>query len=330
MPIIAALLVIFVFFLVVAPHFGTVQNLQAVVSETAMLAILAAAETPVILTRNVDVSVGSIVGMTAFVTAQMLSQGVVKGWIAPLVISLAIGAALGLANGLIVVVGRVPSIIATLGTMSVFRGLLFMISGGQQIYAYQIPQQFSNIFTATLLGFPSFGVIALAVLVPGILLFRYVSWARELYAIGSNPAGARAVGIPVGRRILSGFILCGMLSGLVGYLFIARFASVTAVSAQGMELTAIAAAVVGGVSLFGGSGSLGGAMLGALILSILPNGLSLMNVSEFLKVVLQGVLIIGATAFHTTLSGHLSRIKAVGERAEPTTGRVARGASLDK
>jgi ribose/xylose/arabinose/galactoside ABC-type transport system permease subunit len=325
LPIVIAFVLVFLFFLVAAPRFATAQNLQAIVTETALLAILAAAETPVILTRNVDVSVGSIVGMTAFFTAQLLAQGTLKGWFTPLVLSLAIGAALGLLNGVIIVFGRVSSIIATLGTMSVYRGLLFVIMGGQQIYAYQIPQGFLSIYSTSVLGIPLFGIVALAVLIPGSLVLKKVPWARELYAIGSNPSGAQAIGIPVGWRTIVAFVWCGLLAGLVGYLFIAEFASVTATSAEGMELTAIAAAVVGGVSLFGGSGSLAGAMLGALILSVLPNGLALMNVSEFLKIVLQGALIVAATAFHTALGGQLTRLGA--RRPAPSPSAPGRATS---
>ena len=307
--IVGAVVLIAIFFVLLAPHFGSITNIQDIGSETAMLAILAAAETPVILTRNVDISVAAIVGMTAFITAQLLSDGFIKNSLESLLMALIVGAILGLINGTVVVVGRVPAIIATLGTDSIFRGLLIVISRGQQIYPSQIPPAIPDIFSITVLGIPSFVLIAVAVLIPGAFLMRYIPALRELYAVGSNPAGAQSVGIPVGRRILLAFILCGLLSGLVGFLFVSRFASVASNAASGMELTAIAAAVVGGVSLFGGSGSLVGAMLGALILSILPNGLALMNVSEFIQLILQGALIVGATAVHTALSGRLSRTK---------------------
>lgn len=325
-PVILAVVLIGLIFMVVAPNFASGQNLHDIVGETVLLAVLAAAETPVILTRSIDVSVGATVGLSAYVTASMLASNALNGWFEPLVVALAIGAVLGLINGLVVVYGRVPSIIATLGTMSIFRGLLFVVAGGSQIYAYQIPHPVLGVYTANIFGFPVFGLIALLVLVPGSLMLRYVPFARELYAVGSNPPGAKAVGIPVGNRTITAFLICGTLSGLAGYLFISEFAFVTSTSATGIELQAIAAAVVGGVSLMGGVGTFGGAMLGALIMSVLPNGLALMNVNEFLKTVLQGALIIMATGFHMRITGHLSRLQAFRSQKQRPEGEVARGA----
>jgi rhamnose transport system permease protein len=282
---------------ILEPRFVETASLRNLALNASIFAILAVGQTLVIITRNVDLSVGSVVGLTAFLAGDLLSQH--PGMALPLVFLLAIamGAACGLLNGFLTTWGQVPALVVTLGTLYAFRGLAFLWTNGRQINAETLPDSFLNIGTGTVLGVPYLVIIALVVVVVVGQWLRDFRAGRELYAIGSNPEGARLAGVRSDRRVLTAFMLAGALAGLGGALFTARFATVDATAGTGYELTVIAGAVVGGVAIFGGTGSVYGAALGALLLGTITSSLIVLRVEAFWQQAAIGALLLLAIAF---------------------------------
>ena len=282
---------------ILEPRFLETASLRNLALNASIFAILAVGQTLVIITRNVDLSVGSVVGLTAFLAGDLLSKH--PGMALPLVFLLAIamGAACGLLNGFLTTWGQVPALVVTLGMLYAFRGLAFLWTNGRQINAETLPESFLNIGTGTVLGVPYLVVIALVVVVVVGQWLRDFRAGRELYAIGSNPEGARLAGVRSDRRVLLAFVLAGALAGLGGALFTARFATVDATAGTGYELTVIAAAVVGGVAIFGGTGSVYGAALGALLLQTITSSLIVLRVEAFWQQAAIGALLLIAIAF---------------------------------
>ena len=250
-----------------------------------------------LVTRNVDLSVGSVLGLSAYLAGDLLSNH--PGMALPLVfvLGIALGAACGLLNGILVTWGQVPALVVTLGTLYMFRGLAFLWTDGQQVNAETLPDSFLNLGTDSILGVPILVIIALVVIVIVGQWLRDYRAGRELYAIGSNPEGARLAGVRSERRVLTAFVLAGALAGLGGVLFTARFGTVDATAGVGYELTVIAAAVVGGVAIFGGTGSVYGAALGALLLGTITSSLIILKVEAFWQQAAIGALLLLAIAF---------------------------------
>jgi rhamnose transport system permease protein len=282
---------------ILEPRFLETASVRNLALNASIFAILAVGQTLVIITRNVDLSVGSVVGLTAFLTGDLLSKH--PGMALPLVFLLAIamGAACGLLNGFLTTWGQVPALVVTLGTLYAFRGLAFLWTNGRQVNAEALPNDFLDIGTGTILGVPYLVVIALVVVIVVGQWLRDFRAGRELYAIGSNPEGARLAGVRSDRRVLTAFVLAGALAGLGGALFTARFATVDATAGTGYELTVIAAAVVGGVAIFGGTGSVYGAALGALLLGTITSSLIVLRVEAFWQQAAIGALLLIAIAF---------------------------------
>jgi rhamnose transport system permease protein len=290
------------------PQFLTISNMVQILLSISILAIVAIGETLVILTRNVDLSVGSIVGIAAFVAANLFKQNPGASLLTGILLGCALGLALGIVNGLIVTLGQVPSIVATLGTLYAFRGLDFIYAGGNQVSASDVPDSFLSLATAPFLGIPLLIWFAVAL----ALIFGYLLHAsrtgRELYAIGSNPDAARLVGIRSNLLVFGTFAVAGLLSGFAGVLWGARFATVDATAATGLELNVIAAVVVGGVNIFGGSGEILGAMLGALVLGTIDNSLSFLRVSQFWLQAIDGAAILIAVALDAFITRWVQRL----------------------
>ncbi len=282
---------------ILEPRFLEAASLRNLALNASIFAILAAGQTLVLITRNVDLSVGSVLGLAAFMAGDLLSKN--PGMPLPLVfvLGMALGAACGLLNGVLTTWGRVPALVVTLGTLYAFRGLCFLWTDGRQVNAETLPDAFLNIGTDSILGVPYMVLIALVViLIVGQWLRDYRA-GRELYAIGSNPDGARLAGVRSDRRVLTAFVLAGALAGLGGVLFTARFGTVDATAGVGYELTVIAAAVVGGVAIFGGVGSVYGAALGALLLGTITSSLIVLRVQAFWQLAAVGALLLVAIAF---------------------------------
>ena len=281
---------------ILEPRFVETASLRNLALNASIFAILAIGQTLVLVTRNVDLSVGSVLGLSAYLAGDLLSKHP-GSWL-PLVFvaGMALGAACGLLNGVLVTWGRVPALVVTLGTLYAFRGLAFLWTNGTQINAETLPDAFLNLGTDSIVGIPILVIIALVVLVVVGFLLREYRAGRELYAIGSNPDGARLAGVRSDRRVLLAFVGAGALAGLGGVLFTARFGTVDATAGTGYELTVIAAAVVGGVAIFGGVGSVYGAALGALLLGTITSSLIVLKVAAFWQQAAIGALLLLAIA----------------------------------
>ncbi len=271
-----------------------------VTTSVAITAVLAVAQTTVIVTRNIDLSVGSIVGVTAYLTGQFASAHPSTSPVIAIGLAVGLGALLGAINGLIVAYGRVPAIIVTLGTLAIYRSWLVSHAEARTITADSLPSWVVDLPTRTAFGIGDldvrvvFAVVVVIVVVLQIAMQR-LRWGRRFYAIGSNPEAATQAGLPTRRLVFGAFIACGALSGFAGFLFLARFGTITVVAGQGLELDSVAAAVVGGVSVLGGSGTLVGAFLGAVLIDVLDQSLvRVEQVSEFWRNAILGGLILAA------------------------------------
>lgn len=287
---------------ILEPRFVTAGSLRDLALNASIIAILAVGQTLVIVTRNIDISVGSILGLTAFMAGTLLSNS--PGLPIPVVMALgmAMGGACGLLNGVLVTFGRVPALVVTLGTLYVFRGLAFLWTDGRQVNAETLPDRFLNLGTDTILGVPILVLFALAVVLAVGQYMRDLRSGRELYAIGSNPDAARLAGVRTDRRVATAFVVSGALAGLAGVLFTARYGTVDATAGTGYELSVVAAAVVGGVAVFGGSGSVYGAALGALLLGSITSSLIVLKVDAFWQMAAIGGLLLVSIAIDRFIS----------------------------
>jgi rhamnose transport system permease protein len=294
-----------VFFAARAPNFLTVGNWQGIAQNVAIVVVVAIGETMVILTRNIDLSVGSIVGLSAYLTAATFVHHPHFPLVVVALIAVAIGLGLGLVNGLLVAVARIPAIIATLATLGIYRGIDVRITGGKNITAYQLPNSFLNIASSKPLGVPTLAWIAAGIAILGAAVLRWAPWGRDLYAIGSNPEAARFAGIPAVRRVIVAFAISGALAGLGGFLFAARFPTVDATAAQNFELDVITAAVIGGINVFGGSGTILGVVIGATLVATIESGFTLLRISEFWRLFFNGFAIVAAVTIDALVTRRL-------------------------
>jgi rhamnose transport system permease protein len=315
---------VFIFSLLIDNYIGG-SFFNRVTTSVAITAILAAGQTLVILTRNIDLSVGSIVGVTAYLTGEYLQSHPDLAPVLAVAYAVAIGAGLGLLNGVLVAYARVPSIIVTLGTLAIYRTWLINHSESKTITSDSIPDWVVDLPNSTLVSFGEFDirtVVAGAVLLILVLqlLLGGLKWGRWVYAVGSNPDAARQAALPVERVILGAFIASGALAGLAGFLFLSRFGTITVNAGNGLELQSVAAAVVGGVNIFGGSGTLFGSFLGAILINLLDQSLlRVPGLSEFWRDAVLGTLILTAVAVDFLLGRRLGRL-STRARGRPTGG----------
>ncbi|MFC0629430.1 ABC transporter permease [Kribbella deserti] len=274
------------------PRFLSGQSIRDILLGTAILAVLAVGQAIVVITRNIDLSVGSILGLSAFTVGTLLRDNPGLPVVVALLAGAGVGAVCGLANGALVQFGRIPALVVTLGTLYVIRGITYFWAGGQQVNADELPSGFLAFGNATLLGIPYLVWIALIVLIIAAVVLRNYRVGRELYAMGSSPQAATLAGIRVGRRTIAAFIVSGGLAGLGGVLFAARFGTIDAAAGTGLELNVVAAVVVGGVAVFGGSGSVWGAALGALLLTTIGSSLAVLEINQFWQQAIVGALIL--------------------------------------
>jgi rhamnose transport system permease protein len=276
------------------PAFLTFNNLNSLLTNTAILAILAIGMMLVLVTRGIDLSIGSIMAFTGMVTAITVARfpnihpllAVLEGTV--------IGLVIGLISGILVARFDVLPVIATLGMMNVVRGLTYVVSGGRWISSYQMSTEFKAIATGRTLGINNLIMIAIVIFVMAAYFIGHTRTGRQIYAVGSNPAAAEVSGIPKRRLIVLVYAIMGALSGLAGVLWVAKFASAQGNTAIGYELQVIAACILGGVSITGGVGKLSGLLLGTIMLGILANALPLIDVSPFWQMGIQGVVVLAA------------------------------------
>lgn len=294
LPVAIALFVLVLGTYLVNPLFLSSQGVKDLLLNATIMMILAVGQTLVIITRNIDLSVGSMLGLVAFSTGTLFYE--FPGIPIPVVFiaGLALGGVLGAINGLLVTVAKVPALVITLGTLYIYRGINNAWAGGTQYFADDRPPEFGGLSVDTLLGFPLITLMAIAVVAVVAIYLAGTRPGRDLYAIGSEPAAAALFGIRVGRRVFLAFLANGVLAGLAGVLYASRFNSVGATTGTGMELDVVAAAVVGGVAIFGGSGTVVGAALGALLLTTITSSLTALRVDKFWQQAIVGVLILAA------------------------------------
>lgn len=278
------------------PGFVAPANLARVFTDTAPLILLALGQMAVILTKCIDLSVAANLALCGMVAALMNGAGVPLPLI--LLAVVALGAALGAVNGLLVWKLGIPSIVVTLGTMTIYRGSIFLMTGGAWINAHQMSEGFKALPRHILLGLPVMAWIALAAIAAVAILLTRTALGRSLYAVGGNPHAAVYTGISVGRTQFAAFVLSGALAGLTGYLWVARYAVAYVDIAGGFELDVVAACVIGGIAIAGGSGTVAGAVMGALFLGIIKNALPVVGISPFWQMAISGSAILLAIAFN--------------------------------
>ncbi|KGF83305.1 branched-chain amino acid ABC transporter permease [Massilia sp. JS1662] len=307
-PLLAAMVVLLVVAVGLrAPVFLSAGSLANLVTDSTLLVMLALTQMLVIVTRGVDLSVASNLALSGMVAAMLGAH--YPGLPLPLVMlaAVAVGLALGLVNGWLIGYLELPPIVVTLGTMSVYRGAVFVLSGGAWVSAHQMPAAFIAFPLDRLLGLPHLVWIAAATLALMAWIARSTRFGRDLYAIGNAPQCAGYIGIPSHKRLLWTYALSGAVAGLCGYLWVARYAVAYTEIAYGFEFTVIAACVIGGVSIGGGVGTVLGATLGALFLTVISNALPVLQVSPFWQSALTGLVILVAVLINARGAGRRSR-----------------------
>ena len=290
----------------VQPRFLNITNIQFILVNTTVFALLALGETMVVISRNYDLSVGSVLGLSAYLSASLF--GGHPGFPIPLAFlaGLGIGLGCGMLNGIMVAAGRVPSLVVTLATLYIFRGIDILIVGGKEVVANSLPSAFLEIPKATVLGIPAIAIAIAVVIAIGAYYLRSFRSGRELYAMGSNPDAARLAGIPVGRRVFVAFTVSGAIAGVAGVLWAAQYGTIDSTAGTGYELQVISAVVVGGVAIFGGSGSAVGAALGALLLNTISSALYVLGISPFWDQAIFGFLLLLAITLDRFISVRLT------------------------
>ncbi len=290
------------------PTFLAINNIRDILLNMSILVIVALAQAMVIITRGIDLSVGSMIGLTAMMVGFTVAA---FPQVPPLLIiplGMALGAVLGSINGLLITAGGAPPIIATLGTLSIYRGLIFLYSGTKStINSFELPDSFPQLTKGSLFGIPNLIMFAVVVAACVYYFLRYSRTGRDIYTVGSNPDAARFAGIRTERVIFLVYVISGLLCGLAGVLWLSRFESAQTNTALGFELQTVAASVVGGVSTLGGSGTVFGVVLGALLLGLINNALTLVQISPFWQLAAQGLLILLAVVADAAIVRRLQR-----------------------
>jgi ribose transport system permease protein len=273
---------------ILTPHFLTTDNLLSIALQTAIIAILALGQVYVIISGGIDLSVGSILALSGVISAQLL----VSGWPTALSIVAGVlaGALLGFINGLVITKGKLPPFIVTLGMMGVARGLSLVLTDGLPVSG--LPETFTKLGNERIFYIPIPVIFLIVVTIISAFILSRTIFGRYVYSIGSNEEAAQLSGINVNFHKLMIYVVCGLLSGLAGVLLTARLVSAQPTAGTGYELDAIAAVVIGGASLMGGVGTVGGTIIGAFIMGVLRNGLNLLNVTPFWQQIAIGVVIV--------------------------------------
>ncbi|TFW29287.1 ABC transporter permease [Duganella callida] len=282
-----------------APVFLSAASLGNLLTDSTLLIMLALAQMLVIVTRGVDLSVASSLALAGMMSALLASHNPDLPLPLVMLAAAAIGLALGLVNGYLIGYLQLPPIVVTLGTMSVYRGMVFVLSGGAWVSSHQMPADFIAFPLGRLLGITHLVWIAAATVLAAWFIARHSRFGRDLYAIGNEPASARYVGIPIARRLLWTYGISGLMAGLCGYLWVARYAVAYTEIAYGFEFTVIAACVIGGISIAGGCGNVAGAALGGLFLAVIGNALPVVKVSPFWQSALTGIVILTAVLINS-------------------------------
>jgi len=286
----------------VSPYFLTASNLYNVMDQSVVTGMVALGQTLVILIGGIDLSVGSLAGVTGIVLGLMCHVAGLYGGIAA---CLGAGALAGLINGVIITYGGVAPFVVTLGMMSIARSMAYILSGANSIS--NLPPELSDISTGTIAGLPVDFACLLVAYALCWLFLTYAKGGRTLYAIGSNVEAARVAGLSITLWSVIAYVVSGVMSGVAAIFLASRILSIDPIGGLGLELDAIAAVVIGGASLFGGRGSIIGTLLGGFIIVFIRNGLNLLNVSPYWQGTAIGAIIIVAVLVERLLSGGARR-----------------------
>ncbi|MGH3095048.1 MAG: ABC transporter permease [Streptosporangiales bacterium] len=296
------LIALIVVFFIATPRFLTGNNLVNILQQYSVVGILAIAQTIVIISAGIDLSVAATAALAGSVVTVAYAHWGLPGPFAWL-IGLASGFAVGAFNGFAVTKWRVPDIIATLGTFSAVRGVGLLVTGGLPVPSPEkavgnrgVPPALNTLGAGSGLGVPYIVLVAAGAVAVGWFILRRTRLGRTVFAVGGNREAAHASGIKVGRTKFAVYAISALLSSLAGFLLVGRLGSANALMGTGMELQSIAAVVVGGTALFGGEGGAGGTVLGILIIGVLANGLTLLGISEFWQQLLNGLIIVVVVA----------------------------------
>ncbi|EPM0736616.1 autoinducer 2 ABC transporter permease LsrC [Klebsiella pneumoniae] len=298
-----AIVALFVVLVALNPAYFSLQTLAMIFASSQLLCLLALGATLVMLTRNIDVSVGSTVGLCAIAVGVALNNG--YGLATAIAFALAIGALAGAFNGLLVVGLRIPAIVATLGTLGLYRGVMLLWTGGKWIEG--LPDSLKSLSEPAFLGVSPLGWLVLALLLAGGWLLSRTAFGRDFYAVGDNLAAARQLGVAVNRTRMLAFTLNGMLAACAGIVFAAQIGFVPNQTGSGLEMKAIAACVLGGISLLGGTGTLLGAFLGAFFLTQIDTVLVLFRLPAWWNDFIAGLVLLGVLVLDGRLRQALAR-----------------------
>jgi rhamnose transport system permease protein len=290
--IFALLAVLTIFVWLQQPRFLSLANIRSISLAIAIVLILAVGETVVLLGRNFDLSIGSTVGLSAMTAGMMFRNTPRISPVLVFVIAIAVGVVIGFINGILITYLRVPSIVFTLGMLYVLSGMIFVVANGNQVNPYDVPSGFVSLSITSPIGIPMIVIIAFAFAGLVGAGLRWSRPGRSLYALGSNPEAAELRGLPARRLIIATFVLSGAAAGLGGAVYLSQYGLVQVNAGAGLELQAITAAIVGGVSIFGGSGTILGTTVSCVLLGTIANGIAVLGYSSFLQDTAYGALLV--------------------------------------
>jgi len=297
-----------------SPSFVEPGNLLSIFNDTSILIVLALGQMVVILTRSIDLSIAANLTLTGMIVGMLNAFHPEIPVVALILIGMFAGLVLGAFNGILVWKLDIPPIVVTLGTLTIYRGMAFVVSGGKWVNADQMSPDFIGFTRTVVLGLPALSWIAIATIIIFYIVLTRTPLGRALYAVGVNPTASVYAGIDVGRSKFIAFCISGAIGGLAGYLWVSRYVIASVEIANGYELSVIAACVIGGISIAGGIGSVGGAVLGALFLGLVNNALPVINVSPFWQMAISGAAIILAVIFNAR--GERQQGRLILKRAE--------------
>lgn len=291
-----------------ATGFAAPANLAGIFNDTSILIILALAQMTVILTKSIDLSVAANLAFTGMAVAMTNAAYPDLPLAVLILMAVGIGAFLGSINGFLVWILQIPPIVVTLGTLTIYRGMAFVLSGGGWVNAHQMTPTFLNVPRTAILGLPVLSWVAIFVVAMMWFVLTRTPFGRSAYASGGNPTAAVYAGIDIGRARFFAFVLSGAMAGLCSYLWVSRYAVAYVDIANGFELDSVAACVIGGISIAGGIGSVAGAVLGALFLGVIKNALPVIGISPFAQMAISGVVIVLAVVFNARAERKKGRI----------------------
>lgn len=312
--LVAVMIVLSVFFNIMSKGtFLTGTNIQNMFNETAILLILSIGMMMVIVTSGIDLSIGAIMALGGMVGCTVLKNNLSIPPIVIILIAVAVGIVCGLINGLLIAKIKILPLIATLGMMNIFRGTTYLIANGSWVLQNNMSKEFLSVATGTVLGINNLVWIAILLIIIAYVFLNYTTAGRRIYAVGNSEESARVSGIRTDRTLIGVYVIMGAVAGLAGILYVCKFAAAQGETAVGYEMNVVAACVLGGVSVTGGTGKLPGVVLGAILLGMVTNALPLINVSPFWQDAIRGMIILFSIVMNALIQRNV-RMKALRRR----------------